>query len=550
MLKRIKVEKLARRAKMKLTRTSASVLALCFIMLVSTASATYDVQITGGTASKTENGGTAGADGRVVLQPAGINGVHFDNVLSEEIWAKADIASGQTGEASAYYSTNGVNIAKSEHISTDRTLDVSLKGDVSVSLSKSSKEGNANAYSRIYTWAGIDNYIVGNIYSRELGGKSGIWAHIYNSGSGSASASAMGDTSFNVYNATANDYCLGKANGEVNLAGSNEKFGGEINAEGEISTITYAGSPAFGVSKNVVGRSTQNEILKLNASRGQSFAGESTVSGNIRGEEAGETVVNIVNQGIYNGRYVVDSESTSVGDGIVSAYNQKDKARSFLILHPDAKLIWNGIDGFDATAKTTLDAFAEVERHVLKSDSPRVEAGTTMYTATWNTSAKAGNGNQSFISGEIGTVPDGGPVPLPGFNATAWLINPSIPATNASVYYDQLATTVGKNNLVTNFTLTLNGKPKSGATVRSDAVGAYGAVVNQYMDVDITKATGAHLHASYSAPTINAIEWIEGRDTTVFHDHALLPTAMTNKPFTASNIRGIVLNWNNTVKAT
>ncbi len=551
-------KKIPRRACMRINKISALVLALCFVMLVSTASA-YTINIPGGTGSSSAMGTSNGASGLITYGSgsiSGISGINFDHILSEEIWAEAKVSAGQVGEAHSEYTTNGPKTAF-DPIDAYRSLSVTLDGTVTADVTKSSTLGESYAKASMYTKAAIDDSDAS--HAGDIFGTSGLEAEIHSTGAGTAKATATGTTSFeaiNTYEGKRNGYSMGSANGAVNLEGSNDNFGGDFYGNAHISTLTYISPTQLrDLTTGRFGQSTQEEYLDLRANRGISYDGSSYIEGGVQGVEEGETSL----EALDCNRYIVDSEATSYGYGYAYAYNKNDRAASNTWLKTDAQLI-KKVGGVDTSAKVDTGAIASAVRKTYNSNSPRMEATATMDIGTWTTSAMSGYQYLSIpypasssIAGALGVIPDGKPNGVPGMSATAWQFNKMTKIIDSKATFEQTATTAGKPHITTKFDVKNNGPKYTGTNGVNDATGAYGAVKDLSADVQFKTLKNTKIVdmvATYpdSYNEIKAIEWIGGSDPAFTHYH-IDNTNVVNKESTTTYNRVSDWSFTNNVNA-
>ena len=554
-------------------------LALCFMLLVSAVSADigYSVVIPGGSAANSADGGAvSGAHGYTIFDSSthendlgsldisadhissfdaeeGIrttSKVWFDHVLSEVIWAGADIGMGQTGDAAASFTTNGIKAASQmlsgnaidpDSHSKNVQLITSLDGNVGVTLNKDTVNGKASAEAAMGAQAAVD----GN--GKRVGGDAYQTATVLNTGLGAGSAFTTGDASFTSYGG--DNFAFGYANGNINIQGSNDAVGGSFSGTGLISAMTWNSKyPIRDRWNEDYARDSTIESLVLNANRGISFDGTSKVDGTLNGQEAAESQIN--NDAWENHiQQTVDIESTSMLDGTALALLARDNSDVNLKLESWAKLTEQDShhETYQAQAGVDMDAYAQTERHVIGGTQKAMAEGyipIATWTATADGKENRGGEHLASVTGSQGPTEDGQPTPFQGFGVGAWIQDEFNNPVSAEVIYKQYAGAENKY-LKDEFHLYLNGMlGNTGKT--NDAVGAFGGIKNAYSSyVDdtyqITKKTD--LKSTYG--DISAIEWLEGNNQNPLPGH-YFPYNMVPVINMGATYRNIELNWQET----
>jgi hypothetical protein len=488
-------------------------LLLSAIVLASCASADLvSTTLVGGATTSTQNGGTVGSLNHATYYMApndpanptpSISGIAYDRVLDEWVALAATVDQAKTGSASASFSAQTPqSFSFTDYAgNTHTTVSTSLKGDLAVSVTKTSLDGIAEADASMRALSGAD--------AAKNGASANINAHEHLTGVGTAladisKATATASSLYSDLNIPDN-YATSSVSGDIKLTGRNinddltlATNGGGIEGSAVISS-------AANENVNGVGTGQTYEHMFLNAHRGQSFAGLSYADGYLNGQEMAEST----SYRSINGQATVDLESTSQITQSVAARNIRDIANTDSWLQETAQTRADG----SARAYSDWFARAAVTRD-MTGGALKAEANAYMPIAKWVTSGfVAGTGVSAAVSGQQGKAWDGIPAQNPGFGVGAWILNTYNQPQVATMHVQDWADTqpaAGTTGSI--FDLYLNGM-KTITGTQNDAVGAFGAVANQH--VVIKRAVPFTSGVTSSAPEItdvNAINWLVGDD--------------------------------------
>jgi hypothetical protein len=497
--------KRSRRVKMRFKFSLA--LLLSAIVLASCASADLvSTTLVGGVTSSAQNGGTTGIVNHANYYTANdvnaplIDGIAYDNVLEEYVALAASVAERKTGSASASFDTKTPQSFSFNDYAAHTALSTSLNGALSVSVTKDTLDGSAEATALMRAQSGATGTKVGS--SADLV----AYEHLSGVGTALADISKATATAGALYTAPyPDDYAQSSVSGDIKLTAKNTNDdltlatnGGEITGNAGIHSIANENDAGVGTGRT-------EEFMSLNAHRGQSFSGLSYADGYLNGQEMAESTW----YNSANGKATVDIESTSKITQSVAARNIRDIANTNSWLYLEAGTRNDG----SAYAYNDWFAGANVTRDT-NGGALKAEANAYMPIATWVASGSVQNtGVLAAISGQQGKAWDGIPAQNPGFGVGAWILNTYNQQQVATMHvFDWADTQPAAGTTGSIFDLYLNGM-KTITGTQNDAVGAFGAVANQH--VVIKRAVPFTSGVTSSAPEItdvNAINWLVGDD--------------------------------------
>jgi hypothetical protein len=476
--------------------------------------------VVGGVETESQNGGTSGMAGTnyVNYYQGGTNGFQvsdplgqkYFNELTEYVAVNAHVAQGHTGSASAGFDTKTAQPFTFTNPNGTAITSTSLDGAISVAVTKTKTDGIADASASMLAQSGADNKTVGT--------DARLHAEEYLSGVGSAvaqvsNATAKANAQFGP-GAEAGNYSASTVAGDIKLTASNTDDnslahdGGVDSGLANIESASYESNNTGGSMS--IGRGITDETLILHANRGASFSGRSYADGYLIGNETTESQWVNISMGRHS-TSIVDLESTSQIDGSVVAFNIRDIADVNATLRVSAITRANGSD----YAHVDWNDIATAVRDSPYDGTAKVEANGYVPVATWISSATTTNATRqqlALVKGMQGSAWDGAPAMNPGFGVGAWILNSYNPAQRAQMEATQTADTARKSLTTSTFVMSLKGMSAITGT-QKDAVGAFGAVANQFIQAkNLTVSTGIESGKILRPLDTNAINWIVGDD--------------------------------------
>jgi len=578
----------------KLIHKSAVALMLGVLILASAASASYVASVGGASSGSTSGGATSGTTTLGVRTLTGIsyedtgaatnllNGPNwglgtigstlYTHILTETIGATASVANGDTGTATASFTTDGAQTVNqalpTATFPTGGYLSTSVDGSAEVSVSKTSTGGAATATAVIEAQSAATTAGIGG----GLGGTAQLYATATQSGVGEVLSEAKGDASHSSNVGSDILFSKGSANGDAKVSGTNSALGGSITGTANI----YAGTNIVQSATNtLIGQSIVQETVDLNANRGISLEGDSKIEALLDGEEMAETsyVSSIALPNTLP--TIVDAEATSVMNGLARALHKHDSADVDLTVRAetgtdgaaapvalaDSQITGTAIvrrdsagtstekaqgEGFithaDWTASTQVGyvptvatndyASVQGQTHSIDlTDSEGLGVGSWLATAYINPMISSGLQTQSAVSG-VWTPPAAGVVSLTGV--------PSYPVAGGAILNPAAIPAVRGNTETYNTRLS----GMVAGTQTNDAVGVYLGVDSQILTNDVTQAVpAAAAPQRLTRNERNGIEWLEGANTNPLPGHYttnVVPTWITVvTPIRTSGLTGI-----------
>jgi hypothetical protein len=524
-------------------------LLLSAIILASSASATLiSTSVVGGVESEAQNGGTSGmvansganyyqltANTPFIFSPTG-DGLNtgflitpgFQDLLTEYVGVNAHVIDGKTGTASASFDTKTAQpfTFTDPNVGNPVVTSTSLNGAISVAVTKTSNDGVADANAYMLAQSGGDYHTIGTQASLDatesLSGVGSAVAQV-------SQATATSTATYGTVPVTGGIYSKSSVTGDIKLTASNADDsalatnGGAANGHAHIEAASYE-------SYTGQGEGLTDETMTLHANRAQSFTGRSYADGYLNGQEMTESQWAPTTLLGTTATTVVDLESTSQITGSVVALNIRDIANLNAYLHPYAQTWTNGED----YAHVDWNAIAAATRDTPYSGTAKVEANGYMPIATWIASASTTSPTVqrlAIVKGMQGKAWDGVPSVNSGFGVGAWILNSYNPAQTAQMRATQTAYTVPTTYPASaTFQMTLNGMSTITGT-QKDAVGAFGAVANQFIQVKRTDAAPA-ISITLKPLDTNAINWLVGDDANMYPGSGKV--SPINMPFTSS----------------